>query len=203
VVVSASKQPMAAFTPPPTFTLGSKAFFEDFARACRCAKPPPCEIDDLDEIFDFVKSTGPTHARLEPTRRFEPTRFERLDAAPTHPPGFLTRSSWLETLVRIAVRKCSKCSGSGRGAVKRGGARTMDVAIACESLFRDVLMRHLPAEALDISSSNHFRKDHCYVESTSECLHKHMPACRMWYAQYSRGVRRERDEHRRLACLRT
>ena len=103
--------------------------------------------------------------------------------------GQITRSGWLEILVRIAVGRCGKISSGKRGAgaadPRFDAGPCSAVAEALERLCREALVR-LPGMAAEApSADNVFRTQHVYAPRTSEAVRKHMAGCRALYALHA------------------
>jgi len=156
----------------PTIVLSSDAFFKGFVDEWQLPASS-CTLEDIEVVFDFVQSVEEQEEDdddcMSPTTEFR--RSKQLES--THPTGALTRAEWLQVLVRIAAKRYGK----------RTGTSSVSVSVALEQLCRELLMLKLPSELL--SNANHFRKLHCYVRPTAECLRRHLPACRKLYAKYS------------------
>ena len=144
----------AAAPTTPAFTIRSGSFFGAFVKECHVISAH-CSMDDVEQIFDGVQSSSTDDHTPQPHRSSssrlgvdegEFMRYASTAAITIHPTGSLTRSAWLEVLVRLAVRKYSQVRTDAAEA--EGGAFSCDVAVAVEQLCRDVLMRHLPPEVV-------------------------------------------------------
>jgi len=170
---------------PPTFTIGSAAFFDEFVTRCHVATPT-CTVDDLETIFDFVQSADEHADEAGNGHPSECTPV--IMAQSTHPTGALTISEWLEVLVRIAIKRYGKYT-SGGDSLSRGRS-ACDVPIALEQLCREVLMARLPAAPLEGHPagvpSNHFRRLHCFTTPMSKLLSRRLPLCRALFAAHAR-----------------
>ena len=99
-----------------------------------------------------------------------------------HPHPFLFTNTNRTSLPSMPVQvRIAVCRDLQKGRDAQGGHGR--VADAVEHLCREVLIKHLPNAAIE--HSNHFRKLHCYIEPTSECLRKHAALCRALFMRHA------------------
>jgi len=92
----------------------------------------------------------------------------------------LNRQEFLSTLVRAAVMKYCRSSASS--------SRTFpEVSLAVEHLLAVDMLPRLRVANGELPIADTFRATHCYLESTSDELSRHLPSLRLVYSAVAEG----------------